>query len=75
MANHHLVRIMPFYLLKTDGTGVAHLWDGKDTLCSMFSSSDWQKEKWAMVEEEKIGNHKLCKNCQAVEGKYRKRDW
>lgn len=76
MANHRMVRVMPFYLVKVGGKSAAHLWDGRDTLCCMYSThEDWKKHKWALIDADELGPRSICKVCMALAAKHQKKDW
>jgi len=50
------------YLLRNGNNGVAHYWNGVDTVCKMYSTSSMRKKKYK-VSETNLGK-KICFMCQ-----------
>lgn len=48
------------YLVRRKGKGKAHLWDGNDTACRMYSTGGLSKKRYVVADD---GGRKLCGNC------------
>lgn len=49
------------YIVKKNGTGVAHAWTGRDTACRMYSTGGLRKYKYEYAVA--TGDRPMCANC------------
>lgn len=54
------------FLVKRGGGGVAHIWDGKDSACRMYSTGGLPKRKYAYAISS--DTRRICRNCVNVLG-------
>lgn len=60
----NVVKIPPvIYGFMVSKTGVAHIWNGKDSLCRMWSTNGLRRDKYEFV---KNHNGEICKICTKV---------
>lgn len=52
------------YFVRKTGGQTAHIWTGRDTLCTMASTNGLSRRKYEVVYE--IGDKKLCQMCENV---------
>lgn len=58
---------MEYLINKNKKKTVAHLWDGKDTLCKMSSTGGLNKEKYIVCN--KHMGVKICTMCEEKKGR------
>ena len=57
-----------YYLIKKNGSNVAHLWDDGDTYCRMYSTGGLAKNKYVVVKNR--GEKTICAMCNNVFEQY-----